>query len=108
MEIGDTVQFKVTLNAKGQPQARDVEKVPDSDNRKSTKENETPCEPPNDLPKFTGTLRSFNVDSGFAFLDSEEANTKFGHSDVFLHKNYIPAEMGDLSQYPEGREPKKK
>ncbi|CAD7943847.1 unnamed protein product [Amoebophrya sp. A25] len=87
LEVGDQVQFKVTVNSRGHPQARDVEKDTGS---KSNEANETPVTPPDGKANFVGRLRTFHSEADYTFIDSDEAAKKFGTTDVFVHRSHCP------------------
>ncbi|CAD7966285.1 unnamed protein product [Amoebophrya sp. A120] len=82
LEVGDQVQFKVSVNAKGQPQAREVTQL-------KQKEEEAAVTPPDGRSKFTGRLRPFPQDAEYTFLDSEDAAKRFNQADVFVHRSHF-------------------
>lgn len=93
LKIGDTIEFKIMLNAKKQPQAREISKVTEgASSTQGDPQNEGELvPPPENCAHFEGRIRSFNATQGFGFIASEHALKKFGHQDVFIHKNNLPS-----------------
>jgi len=93
LKIGDTIDFRICLNSKKQPQARDISKVNESTSSIQGSEGNNEGElipPPEGFAHFEGRIRSFNIQQGFGFITSDHALKKFGHQDVFIHKNNLP------------------
>eukprot|EP00928_Gymnodinium_smaydae_P080916 TRINITY_DN64518_c0_g1_i1.p1 TRINITY_DN64518_c0_g1~~TRINITY_DN64518_c0_g1_i1.p1 ORF type:complete len:389 (-),score=92.32 TRINITY_DN64518_c0_g1_i1:74-1240(-) len=89
--LGQYVEFAVTVNNKGQPQANDVMwipiKAPESEKPVT---DEKPSAPRPKLSRHIGILKSFSATQGYGFVSSDDATEK--HScDVYLDRGQIVA-----------------
>eukprot|EP00446_Apocalathium_sp_SHHI-4_P004295 CAMPEP_0177191234 /NCGR_PEP_ID=MMETSP0367-20130122/21245_1 /TAXON_ID=447022 ORGANISM="Scrippsiella hangoei-like, Strain SHHI-4" /NCGR_SAMPLE_ID=MMETSP0367 /ASSEMBLY_ACC=CAM_ASM_000362 /LENGTH=254 /DNA_ID=CAMNT_0018638929 /DNA_START=62 /DNA_END=826 /DNA_ORIENTATION=+ len=89
VKVGDIVSFRVELNAKGRPQARDVDMVAEASEAPAASAAVSAAAPSTTLSLwFKGIMRSYSTEKGFGFIVCEEATTMFGQ-DVFLHKRQV-------------------
>lgn len=101
--VGSTVSFNISVNEKGQPQAREA--ILETPNEKPTRDssptrgrgNEAAVEQSahdSILGKvYRGRIKSFNPGHGFGFIHCEDLLRYFGR-DVFLHPNQLANGMG--------------
>jgi len=102
LKVGDTIEFKVHLNLKRQPQSRDITRISSAEGKLAESSSSSPITiskhedgsmvpPPPGSSRFQGRIRSYNNTQGFGFIASDQALTVFGHQDVFIHKSQLPA-----------------
>lgn len=87
---GTTVSFKVTMGAKG-PQAAELTVLPAGVVGSNGRPGNT----------LTGTIKSFDPQKGFGFIESDEIRNIFG-KDIFLHKRELSDQVpnvGDSVQF---------
>eukprot|EP00444_Apocalathium_aciculiferum_P030144 CAMPEP_0183431480 /NCGR_PEP_ID=MMETSP0370-20130417/54845_1 /TAXON_ID=268820 /ORGANISM="Peridinium aciculiferum, Strain PAER-2" /LENGTH=251 /DNA_ID=CAMNT_0025617181 /DNA_START=89 /DNA_END=844 /DNA_ORIENTATION=- len=86
VKVGDIVSFRVEFNAKGRPQARDVDRVGEASVAPSTSDAVSAAAPSKTMSFwFRGIIRNLSAEKGFGFIVCTEATTMFGQ-DVFLTK----------------------
>merc|ERR1719456_1551184 len=56
--------------------------------------------PSEELGNFVGTIKSFNVDKGFGFIDSPDLKAQGYEMDAFLHKDFASGfNVGDMVSF---------
>mmetsp|Transcript_81210 Transcript_81210/g.188641 ORF Transcript_81210/g.188641 Transcript_81210/m.188641 type:complete len:526 (-) Transcript_81210:270-1847(-) len=95
-DVGQRVSFELTLNERGQPQARSVAPLPEvADSHASSDAEETSpgaasrhssaSTASEGAPRYFGSVKSFNDTDGYGFIRCEETHRRYGR-DVFLHR----------------------
>jgi cold shock CspA family protein len=94
LQVGSQVSFRIHFNGNGQPQANSVSAVGGVAKRART--DAGPRSTPEQLHSlplfpegpFRGLVKSYNVSTGYGFIECAVAKALFGH-DVFLHKKQV-------------------